>query len=71
MKRILLIVVLTIAVPSLVLGQAKDKVKKAEHQSQAGQLSKSEEEILKLENDYLDARLNNDQATIDRILADD
>ena len=72
MKRIFVIVVLSITVSSFVLGQAKDKMsKKAESQHQASQHSKAEEEILKLERAYLDARVKQDKAALNLLIADD
>lgn len=72
MKRIFVIVVLSITVSSFALGQAKDKMnKKAESQNQASQHSKAEEEILKLERAYLDARVKHDKAALNLLIADD
>jgi hypothetical protein len=63
---------LVMAVPSLVLSQAGDEVsQKAERQGQAGQVGEAGEEVMRLEREYLDARVKNDQAALDRILADD
>ena len=72
MKRIFVIVVLSIILSSFALGQAKDKIsKKAEPQNQASQHSKAEEEILKLERAFLDARVKQDKAALNLLIADD
>ena len=72
MIRIFVLVVLSITVSSLALGQAKDKMsKKAKSQNHPSQYSKAEEEILKLERAYLDARVKQDKAALNLLIADD
>ena len=69
MKQILIICTLAVAVSSLALGQAKDK---QEGQKQAAVAnSQAEQEIMKLENELVEAGLRGDAATTDRLMADD
>jgi ketosteroid isomerase-like protein len=68
MKRILIICTLAVAVSSLVLGQTKDK---QADQKQAVPNSPAEQEIMKLENELLEAGLRGDASAADRLMADD
>ena len=68
MKRILIICTLAVAVSSLALGQTRDK--QAE-QKQAVPNSQAEQEIMKLENELVEAGLLGDAATADLLMAAD
>jgi hypothetical protein len=68
MKRILIICTLAVAVSSLVLGQTKDK---QADQKQAVPNSSAEQEIMKLENELVEAGLRGDASAADRLMADD
>jgi ketosteroid isomerase-like protein len=68
MKQILIICTLAVVVSSLALGQTKDK---QADQKQAGPNSQTEQEIMKLENELVEAGLRGDAATTDRLMADD
>ena len=68
MKRILIICTLAVAVSSLVLGQTKDK---QADQKQAVPNSPAEQEIMKLENELVEAGLRGDASAADRLMADD
>ena len=68
MKQILKICTLAVAVSSLALGQTKDK---QADQKQAVPNSQAEQEIMKLENELVEAGLRGDAATADLLLADD
>ncbi len=68
MKRILIICTLAVAVSSIALGQTKDK---EEDQKKAGPNSHAEQEIMRLENELVEAGLRGDAAATDRLMADD
>jgi hypothetical protein len=68
MKRTLIICTLAVAVSSLALGQTTDK---QADQKQAGPNSQAEQEIMKLENELVEAGLRGDAAAADRLMADD
>jgi ketosteroid isomerase-like protein len=68
MKQILIICTLAVSVSSLALGQAKDQ---QEGQKQAAPNSQAEQEIMKLENELVEAGLRGDAAATDRLMADD
>jgi hypothetical protein len=68
MKQILIICTLAVAVSSLALGQTRDK--QAE-KKQAVPNSQAEQEIMKLENELVEARLLGDAATADLLMAGD
>lgn len=68
MKRILIICALAVAVSSLALGQTKDK---QADQKKAVPNSQAEQEIMKLENELVEAGLRGDAAATDRLMADD
>jgi ketosteroid isomerase-like protein len=68
MKRILIICTLAVAVSSFVLGQTKDK---QADQKQAVPNSPAEREIMKLENELVEAGLRGDASAADRLMADD
>jgi uncharacterized protein DUF4440/zinc ribbon protein len=68
MKRILIICTLAVAVSSLALGQTKDK---QADQKRAVPNSQAEQEIMKLENELVEAGLRGDASAADRLLADD
>ena len=68
MKQILIICTLAVAVSSLALGQTRDK--QAE-QKQAVPNSQAEQEIMKLENELVEAGLLGDAATADLLMAAD
>jgi hypothetical protein len=68
MKQILIICTLAVAVSSSALGQTKDK---QADQKQAVPNSQAELEIMKLENELVEAGLRGDAATTDRLMADD
>ncbi len=69
MKQILIICTLAVSVSSLALGQAKDQ---QEGQKQAAVAnSQAEQEIIKLENELVEAGLRGDAAATDRLMADD
>jgi hypothetical protein len=68
MKQILIICTLAVAVSSLALGQTKDK---QADRKQAVPNSQAEQEIMKLENELVEAGLRGDAATTDRLMADD
>jgi hypothetical protein len=68
MKQILIICTLAIAVSSLALGQTRDK--QAE-QKQAVPNSQAEQEIMKLEDELVEAGLLGDAATADLLMAAD
>jgi len=68
MKRILIICTLAVAVSSLALGQTTGK---QADQKQAVPNSQAEQEIMKLENELVEAGLRGDASAADRIMADD
>jgi ketosteroid isomerase-like protein len=68
MKQILIICALAVAVSSLALGQTKDK---QADQKQAVPNSRAEQEIMELENEFVEAGLRGDAATTGRLMADD
>ena len=68
MKQILIICTLAVAVSSIALGQPNDK---QAGQKQAIPNSQAEQEIMKLENELVEAGLRGDAATADRLMADD
>jgi ketosteroid isomerase-like protein len=68
MKQILIICTLAVAVSSLALGQPNDK---QVDQKQAIPNSQAEQEVMKLENELVEAGLRGDAATTDRLMADD
>jgi hypothetical protein len=68
MKRILIICTLAVAVSSFALGQTKDK---QADQKQAVPNSQAEQEIMKLENELVEAGLRGDASAADRLMADD
>ena len=68
MKQILIICTLAVAVSSFALGQTRDK--QAE-QKQAVPNSQAEQEIMKLENELVEAGLLGDAATADLLMAAD
>jgi ketosteroid isomerase-like protein len=68
MKQILTICTLAVEVSSLALGQTKDK---QADQKQAAPNSQAEQEIMKLEDELVEAGLRGDAATTDRLMADD
>ncbi len=68
MKRILIICTLAVAVSSLALGQTKDK---QADQKKAGANSQAEQEIMKRENELVEAGLRGDAAATDRLMDDD
>jgi ketosteroid isomerase-like protein len=68
MKQILIICTLAVVVSSLTLGQTNDK---QADQKQAVPNSQAEQEIMKLENELVEAGLRGDVATTDRLMADD
>ncbi len=63
MKRILAVAVLVAVVSSLGLGQIADK--------QAKTKGSPERTVMQLENDWYEATIKKNTATIDKILADD
>ena len=67
MKQILIICTLAVAVSSLALGQTKDT---QADQKQAAPNSQAEQELMKLENELVEAGLRGDSATADLLLAD-
>lgn len=68
MKRILIILALTVGVSSLALGQTQDK---QADQYKVGRNSRAGQEIMKLENELVRAGLRGDATTADRLMADD
>ena len=68
MKQTLIICTLAVAVSSLALGQTKDNMA---DQNQAGPNSQAVHEIMKLENELIEAGLRGDAAATDRLMADD
>lgn len=68
MKQILIVCTLAVAVSSLALGQTKDK---QADQKQVVPNSQAEQEIMKLENELVEAGLRGDAATTGRLMADD
>lgn len=68
MKQVLIIYTLAVAVSSFALGQTKNK---HADQKQAVQNSQAEQEIMKLENELVEAGLRGDAAMTDRLMADD
>jgi hypothetical protein len=68
MKRVLIICTLAVAVSSLVIGQTEDK---EADQKKAGPNSQADQEVMKLENELVEAGLQGDAAAADRLMADD
>jgi ketosteroid isomerase-like protein len=68
MKQLLITCTLAVAVSSLALGQTKGK---QADQKQAVPNSQAEQEIMKLENELVEAGLRGDAATTGRLMADD
>ena len=68
MKQTLIICTLAVAVSSLALGQTKDNMA---DQKQASPNSQAVHELMKLENELIDAGLRGDAAATDRLMADD
>jgi hypothetical protein len=68
MKQIVIICTLAVAVSSLALGQTKDN---QADQKQAVPNSQAEKEIMKLENELVEAGLRGDAVATDRLMADD
>ncbi|QQS48216.1 MAG: nuclear transport factor 2 family protein [Acidobacteriota bacterium] len=71
MKRIIAILVLAIAAPSLVLGQAMDKKSTASGKPKMSANEKVTQDILKLQQEWLTGLLKGDPSAAKRILADD
>jgi ketosteroid isomerase-like protein len=68
MKRILIICTLAVAVSTLALGQTTNK---QADQKQAVPTGQAEQEIMKLENELVEAGLRGDAVAADRLMADD
>jgi Domain of unknown function (DUF4440)/zinc-ribbon domain len=68
MKQILITCTLAVAVSSLALSQTNDK---QADQKQTVPNSQAEQEIMKLENELVEAGLRGDATTTDRLMADD
>ena len=63
MIRIFVMAILVLVTQSSALGQAENKTTKHNE--------KAEQELLRVEKEYLDARVRNDKAAIERVVADD
>lgn len=63
MKRVFIIALLTVAASSIGLCQSRS--------GKAKESRGAEQELAQLEKEYLDARMRNDRAVVERILADD